>query len=99
MQYANPYSDTYDSNHIYTFLRGSKKELVLVVTNFSDTERDCEITIPEEAYAYFGISSSNKKTTATELLSGEKMEILLNSAEKISVKVAANNGVIIQINK
>ena len=99
LQYANPYSDTYDSNHIYTFLRGSKKELVLVVTNFSDTERDCEITIPEEAYAYFGISSSNKKTTATELLSGEKMEILLNSAEKISVKVAANNGVIIKINK
>ena len=99
LQYANPYSDTYDSNHIYTFLRGSKKELVLVVTNFSDTERNCEITIPEEAYAYFGIPSSNKTTTATELLGGEKMEILLNSAQKISVKVAANNGLIIKINK
>ncbi len=97
LQYANRGCDAYDSNHIYSFLRGSKKELLLIATNFSNTARECKVTIPEEAYAYFGLSSSNKKVTATELMSGEKMEILLNSAEKISVKIEANNGVIIKI--
>ncbi len=99
LQYANPWSDTYDSNHIYSFLRGSENELLLIVTNFSDTARDCRVTIPEEAYAYFGLSSSSNTVKATELLTGEKMSIVLNSAEKISVNVPANSGVIIKMNK
>ena len=97
LQYANRGCEAYGSNHTYSFLRGSKNELLLVVTNFSNTARECEVTIPEEAYAYFGLASSNKKTTATELLGGGKMEIMLNSAEKISVKIEANNGVIIKL--
>lgn len=99
LQYANPWSDTYDSNHIYSFLRGSENELLLVVTNFSDTARNCEVTIPEEAYAFFGLSSSGKKIKATELLTGEKMGIILSSAEKIAVTIPANSGVIIKIEK
>lgn len=99
LQYANPWSDTYDNNHIYSFLRGSENELLLVVTNFSDTTRTCNITIPEEAYAYFGLSSSSKSVKATELLTGAKMNFILNSAEKIAVNVPANSGVIIKINK
>lgn len=72
---------------------------MLIVTNFSDTARDCRVTIPEEAYAYFGLSSSSNTVKATELLTGEKMSIVLNSAEKISVNVPANSGVIIKMNK
>ncbi|MBQ8269890.1 MAG: alpha-amylase [Bacteroidaceae bacterium] len=97
LQYANRDYEAYDYTHQYSFLRGSKNELLLTVTNFSNTARECKVTIPEEAYAYFGLSSSNKKSEAIELLSGEKMEILLNPAEKISVKIEANSGVIIKI--
>lgn len=97
LQYANRDYEAYDYTHQYSFLRGSKNELLLIVTNFSNTARECKVTIPEEAYAYFGLSSSNKKSEAIELLSGEKMEILLNPAEKISVKIEANSGVIIKI--
>ncbi len=99
LQYANPHCDTYDTNHIYSFLRGSEKELLLIVTNFCGEDKECEVTIPEEAYAYFGLSSSNKKTTATSLLTGEKQQITLNAAEKIAVTVPANSGTIIKINK
>ena len=99
LQYANPYSDTYNSNQIYSFLRGSEKELLLVVTNFNGNEQKCEVTIPEEAYAYFGVAASDKEATATELLTGEKMKIRLNSAEKIAVTLPANSGVLIKINK
>lgn len=99
LQYANPYSDTYNNNHVYSFLRGSEKELLLVVTNFSNNEQHCQVTIPEEAYAYFGMSSSCKEVTATELLTGEKIKITLNSATKTAITVPANNGVIIRINK
>ena len=99
LQYANPWSEKYDCNHIYSFLRGSKKELLLIVANFSGNDSDCEVTIPEEAYAYFELSSNNETVTATELLTGEKIEIILNSAEKIKISVPANNGVIIKIKK
>ena len=99
LQYANPYSDKYDNNHIYSFLRGSKKELLLIVTNFCGSDKECEVTIPEEAYAYFEMASSGKSVTATELITDEKIEITLNPAEKIAVTVPANSGVIIKINK
>ena len=99
LQYANPYSDKYDNNHIYSFLRGSKKELLLIVTNFCGSDKECEVTIPEEAYAYFEMASSGKSVTATELITDEKIEITLSPAEKIAVNVPANSGVIIKINK
>ena len=99
LQYANPYSNKYENNHIYSFLRGSKKELLLIVTNFCGSDKECEVTIPEEAYAYFEMASTGKSVTATELITGEKLEVTLNPAEKVSVTVPANSGVIIKINK
>jgi glycosidase len=98
LQYANPQSEQYDSHHIFSYLRGTDNELALIVTNFSDSAKECGITIPEEAFAYFGTTYNNKSCNAVELLTGEKMELPLNPHDKIVVTVPANSGVIIKFN-
>ena len=96
LQYANPHSDKYDSNHIYSYLRGNGKELLLIVTNFSDIAKECEVTIPEEAFAYFGAGYDNNSHYVTDLISGATFELPFNPLDKIEVTVPANNGIILK---
>ena len=96
LQYANQHSADYDSNHIYSYLRGTDKELILIVTNFSDSDKECKVTIPEEAFAYFSAECNSKNQKAVELISGKTMELPFNPLDKISVTVPANNGVILK---
>jgi glycosidase len=96
LQYANPHSDTYNSNHIFSYLRGTDDELLLIATNFSDSDKECGITVPEEAFAYFGITYNDNCKEATELLSGEKMKLPLNPYDKITINIPANSGVILK---
>ena len=77
-------------------MRGTENELLLIATNFSDSEKQCGITIPEEAFAYFGATHNNSTHNAVELLTGEKMKLPLNPYDKIQVTIPANSGVIIK---
>ena len=98
LQYANPQSEQYDSHHIYSYLRGTENELLLIATNFSDSEKRCGITIPEEAFAYYGITHNNSIHESVELLTDEQLQLPLNPYDKIEVTVPANSGVIIKFN-
>ena len=98
LQYANPHSDRYDSNHIFSYLRGTDRELLLIVTNFSDSDKECDVTIPEEAFAFYGATYNNKQHKAKELLSGETYELPLNPHDAVSINVPANSGVILKFN-
>lgn len=97
LQYANPHCDKYDSNHIFSYLRGTENELLLVVANFSGCDKECEVTIPEEAFAFFGAAYDNETHKVKELISGKSIEIFANPHDKVSITVPANNGVIIRI--
>lgn len=97
LQYANPHCDKYDSNHIFSYLRGTENELLLVVANFSGNDKECELTIPEEAFAFFGAAYDNEPHKIKELISGKSIEIFANPHDKIAINVPANNGVIIRI--
>ena len=96
LQYANPESEHYDSHHIFSYLRGTENELLLIATNFSDNAKECGITIPEEAFAYFGKSYNNIPHKAVELLTEEQLTLPLNPYDKIQVTIPANSGVIIK---
>lgn len=98
LQYANPHSEHYDSNRIYSYLRGTADELLLIVTNFGEHDCNCNVTIPREAYAYFSTEATGTASTATELLSGKELALTLSADEPISIEVPANNGVIIKLN-
>jgi hypothetical protein len=99
LQYANPHDEKYDSNHIFSYLRGTDKELLLIVTNFSDSDKECEVTIPEEAFAFFGTTYDNDPQKVKELISGKEMELLINPLDRVEITVPANNGVIIKIKR
>ena len=97
LQYANPYSEHYDSNRIYSYLRGSEKELLLIVTNFGDSNRSCKVTIPREAYAYFSREATDSTVNTNELLTGKELSITLSADEPIELEIPANGGVIIPL--
>ena len=98
LQYANPYSEYYDNNRTYSYLRGTESELLLIVTNFSDNNCKCKVTIPQEAFAYFGAFGSTESTKATELLRGETMELTFSPDAPIELELPANDGVILKFN-
>ena len=77
-------------------MRGKDNELLLIVTNFSDNDKMCAVTVPEEAFAYFGATYSNDTQTTKELLSGETLEVTFNPFEKTEITVPANSGVILK---
>ncbi len=96
LQYAAPDNEYYDKNRIYSFLRGTDEELLLIVTNFSDSERQCKVCIPQEAFAYYGIFGNREKVKATELLSGKSFETYFTPDKLIELTLPGNNGVIIK---
>ena len=96
IQYANPHSEQYDSNHIFSYLRGKDDELMLIVTNFSENDKECAVTVPEEAFAYFGATYSNEIQSVKELLSGKSIDVTFNPFDKTIITVPANSGVILK---
>lgn len=96
IQYANPHSEQYDSNHIFSYLRGKDDELMLIVTNFSENDKECAVTVPEEAFAYFGVTYSNEIQSVKELLSGKSIDVTFNPFDKTIITVPANSGVILK---
>ena len=47
--------ESYDSRKLYSFLRRSKNELLLIIANFADEETHAQINIPEHAFKFLGI--------------------------------------------
>ncbi len=96
LQYANPHNDKYDSNRIYSYLRGAGDELLLIVTNFGDSNQQCNVCIPNEAFAYYDIYPAEGTVDAVELLTGIIVETPFTPDTPVSIEVPANNGVILK---
>ncbi|MBR3031325.1 MAG: alpha-amylase [Bacteroidales bacterium] len=60
LMYANPSSECFDAQRVFTFMRGLEGRVALVAANFSDTVRQIKISIPKDAYDYFGVSRVQK---------------------------------------
>ena len=69
----------------YAFLRKADKELLMVVTNFSDVKTHCDINIPEHAFDFLRMPYGKAK--AKDLLSGETRTIDFGSTRGVSVEV------------
>ncbi len=98
LQYANPHSSQFDAGSVYTYLRGTEKELLLIAVNFSKESRLQEIRIPSEAFTFHKIDPDNKICKATELLSGKSIKCRLTPDVTIPVNIPAMNGVILKFN-
>ena len=96
LQYANPNSAVYDGCNVYSYLRATEKELLLIAVNFSKETRLQEIRIPAEAFTFHKIEPQEKSVKATELLSGKSIKCKLNPDTTIPVEIPALNGVILK---
>ena len=95
LMYVNPTSEFFDSARQYAFLRKYKNETLLVVANFSDTEADVKINIPQHAFDYLNLP--DEITDAVDLMNGETSKICLSTESPVSLLVSPNSARVLKI--
>ena len=79
----------------YAFMRGSDKNLLLVVVNFEDVAVRMPVTIPSHAFDYLNIQE--KAYTATDLLTDAKQEVTLQRDAPVLVELPARGAVVLKL--
>ena len=87
LMYVNPWSERFDNNRQYAFLRKADNEVLFIVCNFSDAVADIDVCIPGHALEYLQIPE--KKYKAKDLLTDEKQDITIKGDEKVAMSVPA----------
>ena len=93
---ANYENKEFDSSHLFAFLRGTKRSLLLVVANFDKKEQECTVHIPSHAFSFFDQAEAKKGSLST-LLQKDRDEIPFSVAYPISIKLPACSGEIYRI--
>ena len=87
LMYVNPQSEHFSQQHNFAFLRKKGNETLLVVCNFSGEQTDIELMIPHHAVEFLSITE--KRYTATDLLSGEKTQFYVHGNGNLKMSVPA----------
>lgn len=85
LMYVNPWSNDFDPQRQFAFLRKKDDEAILVVANFSDQQREVKVVIPEHAFNFFQIAEGD--VDATDLLTGEKKTVTLRKNDRFPVQI------------
>ena len=96
LMYANPYSAEFNPHRHYAFLRKHENELLLIVTNFDEWETKVAVTIPSDAFNYFGLPTL-ESVKATELLTGEALDLALIPGTPVRLTLPGWSGAIVKI--
>lgn len=94
LMYVNPWSDNFNSDRQYAFLRRVAKTLALIVVNFDDADKHTEVRIPAHAFEFLNIKE--KTANATELLTGEKLNVELKKDDTVAMMVPARGACILK---
>ena len=89
LMWCNPHSDEFDHSKHYAYLRHSKNQNLLIVTNFDDRYREIRLRIPEHAFKLMGI------------LRNTNLRLVVNGAkpETITCEEFADNGKVFKLSK
>lgn len=98
LTYANVNKPGYNSWKTYSFLRGTSKELIIVVSNFDSCESSVSLSVPRHAFDYFGLKDGVSHK-AEDLYSGVKMNIELSSSNDLHFMVPAYGAVILKLKR
>ena len=96
LMYANPYSAEFNPHRHYAFLRKHENELMLIVANFDEWNTQVSVNIPADAFNYFGLPTL-ESVKATELLTGETLELPLSPNIPVHLTLPGWSGVIVKI--
>lgn len=95
LMYCNYDNPEFDSTKQYAFLRSYKKEVILVVVNFSDKEENVSLHIPVEAFVYVDVLSGRIKK-AKDLLSKKEIPLPESWEGYMNIKLSGCSGKIIK---
>jgi len=65
LQYVNQYSEFYDPDRHFSFLRFDGERLYLCAINFSSDKAVLKINVPADAYRYFGLETRERQIEIT----------------------------------
>ena len=86
LMYVNPQL----ANKQYAFLRKAEEELLIIVANFADNAAEIELVIPQHAFDFLQIPK--QEVTATDLLDGSELKIILRPEQPIPMVVPPLGG-------
>ncbi len=89
LMYVNPWSEHFDNNKQYAFLRKKEDELLFVVVNFDDRDVDVQVRMAPHAMEFLQIPEG--KYESKDLLSAEKQTIELASDALVPMTIKARN--------
>jgi glycosidase len=95
VMYANYQNEYFDSTKQYAFIRSYKKEVILVVANFANTEASVTIDIPREAFNFIGAAPQSFKDMK-DLLSGKEKKLPIGWERSFTIKMNSFSGQIIK---
>ena len=91
LMYCNYENKNFNSTRQFVFLRKFENELLLIVSNFDETEQDITVNIAKHAFDYLHIPVKQAQP-AFELLSGKNATFTLDPNIPIPIKVPAQSG-------
>lgn len=86
LQFANPATSSYNSDHLFSFIRRGNDSFVLAVVNFSNNYYKAGVKIPSQALTHLNLPDKFLYKTEN-LLSLEKGEFFLSSDKDIEVHI------------
>lgn len=86
LMYVNYDNPRFNPHRQYAFIRNSGATVILVVVNFADTKATVDVNIPLHAFDVLSLPTA-AMTTATDLLTGEKMRIPFNTDTPVTVEI------------
>lgn len=96
LMYVNPFTAEFNPHRHYAFLRKHENELMLIVANFDEWNTQASVNIPTDAFNYFGLPTL-ESVKATELLTGETLELPLSPNIPVHLTLPGWSGVIVKI--
>ena len=87
LMYVNPFSDEFNPDKQYTYMRHFNNEMLLITVNFDNKDVDINVFLPENAFDYFGVDDT-KVGKGKDLLTREAMPLQpkRNSSYPVSLK-------------
>lgn len=95
VMYANYENPEFDSTKLYAFTRSTEKELLFIITNFSDQDMDSTTILPEEMFNFLKFDFREVKE-AKELFSNKDIALDNLSLNRLNTKLKAHSGKIIK---
>ena len=93
---ANYENEQFNSTRQFAFLRGTPREVVLVLANFEDKEMEITVEIPQHAFDFFELKIFSK-IKATPLLSVKNKVMETDFLSPLKTKLEAHSGEVYKI--